>query len=537
VKRKETAIVLIGMPAAGKSTVGAAVARQLGRPHLDIDELILQTTGLAPADLLRRQGEAAFRLVESAALDDALQHPSAVISTGGGAPLFHDGLARMAAVGTVVWLDVPVAVLAQRTLSDGDRPLLGDTRQAQEAALAALATARAPTYARAHTRVDAARPVARVAQDVCRAALAPEVFDVPGGQIAIHGGHICDAAQRLSELAGVGRIALIAERALAAEAEKLAAMLQARGTSVVMLSVPGGEKSKDLRHCQSLWQQLGEHGIDRSDLLVTVGGGATTDLGGFVAATWLRGVAVVHMPTTVLAMADASVGGKTAINTPQGKNLVGAFHLPRLTWLALAGLDGLPGRDWRAGLAEIAKIFACLDANAWHDFIGDARRLRARDAKDLRRHLTRAIELKAAIVEQDPRDEGRRTLLNFGHTVGHAIEAQSRFAVRHGEAVALGMVAAAEVSEAQGWAPQGTAAEIRAGLHALGLPIDYEAHLTAEVTARLGSDKKARGGQIAFVALAGLGQAHVRTCSTEQLSDILHVLASVAQPAGCRRSP
>ena len=529
--------MLIGMPAAGKSTVGAAVAQRLGRAHIDVDARIVQTTGLNPADLLRRQGEPAFRLVESAALEDTLASEASVISTGGGAPAFHNGFERMAAAGTVVWLDAPVAVLAQRTLADGDRPLLGDTRQAQEAALQALAGARLPTYARAHVRVDAAQPLERVVRDVCRAWQGPQVLDVPGGQVAIHGGHVCDAAQRLRELAGAGRIVLIVERELAQEAAKLAEMLQARGTAVVTLAVPGGEKSKDLRHCQALWQQLGEQGIDRGDLLVTIGGGATNDLGGFVAATWLRGVAVVHMPTTVLAMADASVGGKTAINTAQGKNLVGAFHLPKLTWLALASLDTLPGREWRAGLAEIAKIFACLDADAWHALVRDASRLRARHAEDLRPHLTRAIALKAEIVQEDPRDQGRRALLNFGHTLGHAIEAQSRYAMRHGEAVALGMVAAAEVSEAQGWAPPGTAAEIRAGLQALGLPVDYEAHVTPDVTARLGSDKKARGGQMAFVALAGLGQAHVRTCSTEQLSDILSVLASVAEPAGCRRSP
>ena len=531
------AIVLVGMPAAGKSSVGAAVARRLGRPHIDLDEAVAAKAGCSAADLLRQQGEEAFRLVESAALDDALRDERAVISAGGGAPMFHDGMAHMVAAATVVWLDADVATLLQRTLSTGDRPLLGDTRQAQETALHVLAQARTATYARAHRRVDATQPIERVVQAVCRAATDVQAIDSAGEPVVLHPGHVCDAAERLHHLAGAGRIVLVVDRSLARQAAVLALMLQARGTRVTTLAVPGGEKSKDVRHCNSLWQQFGAEGIGRGDLIVTVGGGATTDLGGFVAATWMRGVAVAHLPTTVLAMADASVGGKTAINTAQGKNLVGAFHPPALVWLALASLETLPGRDWRAGLSEIAKIFACLDVDAWTALRRDAAKLRARRAEDLRPHLIRAVELKAAIVAQDLREEGPRTLLNFGHTLGHAIEAQSGFAMRHGEAVSLGMVAAAEVSEAQGWASPGTAAEIRDGLRQLGLPIDYEAQVTPAVLARIGSDKKVRGAQIAFVALSQVGQAHVRACSPQQLSDILSVLGSVAQSAGCRRSP
>lgn len=531
------AIVLVGMPAAGKSSVGAAVARRLGRSHIDLDESIASKAGCAAADLLRQQGEEAFRLVESAALDEALRDHQAVVSAGGGAPLFHDGMTHMVAAATVVWLDADVATLLQRTLTSGDRPLLGDTRQAQQTALQELAELRTATYARAHRRVDATQPFDRVVQAVCQVAQAPRPVDNSSESVVIHEGHVCDAAQQLHELARGGRIALVVDRALARDAAVLALMLQARGTRVTTLAVPGGEKSKDVRHCSSLWQQLGSEGIGRGDLIVTVGGGATTDLGGFVAATWMRGVAVAHLPTTVLAMADASVGGKTAINTAQGKNLVGAFHPPVLVWLALASLETLPSRDWRAGLAEIAKIFACLDADAWNALRRDAPKLRARRAEDLRAHLTRAIELKAAIVAQDLREEGPRVLLNFGHTLGHAIEAQSGFSMRHGEAVSLGMVAAAEVSEAQGWATPGTAAEIRDGLSGLGLPTDYEAQIIPAVLARIGSDKKVRGAQIAFVALSQVGLAHVRACSPQQLSDILGVLGSVAPPAGCRRSP
>jgi 3-dehydroquinate synthase len=305
----------------------------------------------------------------------------------------------------------------------------------------------------------------------------------------------------------------------------------------VLTEVPGGERVKDVRHAGRLWQWLGEHGLTREDVLVAVGGGATTDLGGFVAATWLRGMRYVAIPTSVLAMADASIGAKTGINLALGKNLIGAFHPPALVWLPLGALHTLPGREFRAGLAEIAKIFAVLDREAWHGLRRDAAELKRRSVGHLRPHLLRAIELKAMIVAGDPR-EGMpagatppRALLNFGHTLGHAFEAASGYTLRHGEAVALGMVAAAELSEAMDLCETGVAAEIRAGLQALDLPTRWETHVTDAALAHLDQDKKRRGGLLGFIALANLGAARISPCRVDHLVAMIRVLGAPMAPA------
>ncbi len=526
-------VVLVGMPASGKTSVGASVAASLGLTFVDLDAHIGQIAGLNVADLLRREGETTFRLREAEALDRALEGDGKLLASGGGSPCFHDGMNRMRAAAHVIWLDAPVDALVERTLQDGDRPLLGHTRLEQTVALRDLAERRTPTYARAHRRVDATQPLPAVVRQV-QAALRPSVqatiaFEGVEHPLVIDDGHVSDAAEALAELAGSGKIALIVDRKVRAQAEPLEAMLKARGIMTVLLEVPGGEKSKDLRTAAKLWQDLAQHQFDRSDLLVAIGGGATTDVGGFVAATWLRGVRHVAMPTTVLAMADASVGGKTAIDLNVGKNLVGAFHPPALVWLALGALETLPGVEWRSGLAEVAKIFVALDADAWRALLRDAKSLRRRSVAALKPHVQRAVELKAEIVARDPREQGDRALLNLGHTLGHALEVDSGFTLRHGDAVALGLIAAAELSVAHGTADANLAVELRAGFQALDLPTQWEAMATPAVLGRLGQDKKMRGELLRFVEVAAIGRAVVRPCRVKELESMLAALAAHAQ--------
>lgn len=539
--------MLVGMPGSGKTSVGASLAQRgvvwpAGGLHVDLDDRIAQSAGQPVAEVLRREGEPSFRVREAVTLEETLaemqsQSFEAVVSTGAGTPLFHEGMAKLRAAGTVVWLDAAPEVLVERTLQ-GDRPLLGDTRQAQLAALRDLALARNRVYAQAELRVDASQTLEHVVRDI-KAALQPEwrlPVQIEGSRhdVVLHGGHAWDAAGAIAVIVGRARAVLLVDAKVQGEATPLQAMLEARGIGCVRLDVQGGEKIKDVRTATRLWQQLGEHAIDRGDVLVAIGGGATTDLGGFVAATWQRGMRWIVVPTTVLAMADASVGGKTAVNLPMGKNLVGALHPPALVWLPLGALGTLPTRDFRAGVAEIAKVFACLDRAAWDRLIGDAAHLKRKSLPHLRAHLQRAIELKAAIVTGDPREEAHltdkgmipRAVLNFGHTLGHALEAESAFALRHGEAVALGMVAAADVSEAMGIAPAGTATDVRKGLQALDLPTRYDGHLTESVLARLGQDKKRRGDVLAFVALAGIGRAQVTPCRVPQLVAMIRMLGA-----------
>ena len=529
-------VVLVGMPASGKSAVGAHVAASLGLTFVDLDARVAEATGMPVAALLKRDGEASMRLREAEELDRALAAPGPqLIAAGGGTPCFHEGMTRMLARARVVWLDAPVETLVERTLQDAERPLLGHTRLEQTVALRDLAARRSATYARAHLRVDATAPVPAVVRQV-QAALRPQTelvvaFAQHRHPLIVHGGGAGDAAEAVAALATDGRkIALVVDRKARSHAEPLQAMLAARGLAVHLIEVPGGEKSKDLRMVAKLWQDLAARGFGRSDLLVGLGGGATTDLTGFVAATWLRGVRWVALPTTVLAMADASVGGKTAIDLAAGKNLVGAFHPPVLVVLCLGTLSTLPGPEWRSGLAEIAKVFLAGDAAAWRDLIRDAPALRRRSTPALEPHLLRAVAQKAAIVERDPRDEGERNLLNLGHTLGHALEADSGYTLRHGEAVALGMVAAADVSVALGEAPLELAAQVRAGLQALDLPTAWEPLATPSVLGRLAQDKKMAGEGLRFVALGGLGAAAVRPMPLAALQAMLGDLAMRAPP-------
>lgn len=537
-------IALIGMPAAGKTCVGALLAKALGMRHLDLDALVAEDAGCSVGDLLRREGEAAFRVREAAMLDAVLQGPPVVLSCGGGAPHFHHGLARMREAATVIWLDAELETLVERVLcDDNDRPLLGDTRQVVRASLADLIKQRGDTYAGAHLRVDAGLAPAQVAAAVQRA-LQPGVRidavaeDGQPAPIWIHPGTPLAALEQLVQLADGARIALVIDRGAAQWAEPLQQQLAVRGLAPLVVHVPGGERGKDARGLMKLWSAWAQQRLGRGDLVVAVGGGATTDLAGFAAATWQRGVRVVHFPTTVLAMADASVGGKTAIDLAEGKNLVGAFHAPQQVWLALETLSSLPARQFRAGLAEIAKIFLLYDRHAWRALLADAAALRRRSVQALQPHLIKAVRWKAEVVRVDPRERLgpqqdaaeatplARALLNLGHTVGHAIETASRYAVLHGEAVAMGLVAEAQWAEAEGLAESGTAAEVAKGLTALGLATTWERWASPQVLDGAAGDKKRHGASLWLPVLRAPGRAELRQVRWESWRANMGTLAS-----------
>ncbi|MSP92401.1 MAG: iron-containing alcohol dehydrogenase [Myxococcales bacterium] len=544
----ERSVVLVGLPGSGKTAVGRLLAVRLGVPHVDLDEAIAHSQGASPADLLRREGEAAFRIREAETLGDVLSGPPAVVSSGGGTPCFHGGMERMRAGAWVVWLAVTPRVAAERTLLGGDRPLLGQTRPEHLAALASLHGARNPVYCRAHARVDADRGPDEVVAGVVRALrpVAERSVDVGNAttRIAVHAGHAWDGADRLADLAGGAGVLLVVDSKVAAEGEGLADALRARGLATAVVELAGGERSKDLRTAQRIWEALAAAGLGGGDLLIAVGGGAVCDVAAFAASAWHRGMRLALVPTTVLAMADASLGGKTAINLAGNKNPVGTFYPAARVECGLACLATAAARDFRAGLAEIAKIFLAFDSDAWQSLLRDASRLRRRDTDILLPHLVRAQELKAMVVAADPDETAdahaplTRLLLNFGHTLGHAIEAESAFQLRHGEAVSLGLVAAAEFSEAQAWAAPGSGAEVRTGLAALGLPVDWEAWATPRALARLGADKKRAADTVRFVAMARAGQARVEVCRIDWLRGILQVLAAARPPpSAARRQP
>lgn len=289
-------------------------------------------------------------------------------------------------------------------------------------------------------------------------------------------------------------------------AREVAAAVSGTGRSVVLAPVPDAEDAKTSQVAADLWRVLGEHAFTRTDAVVAVGGGAVTDLGGFVAATWLRGVPVVQVPTTLLAMVDAAVGGKTGINTAEGKNLVGAFHPPSAVLCDLDVLATLPRADLVAGLAEIVK----------GGFIADPRILElveahpdaARDPASpvLRELVERKVAVKARVVAADLRESSLREILNYGHTLAHAIEQVEGYRRRHGEAVAIGMVFAAELAAAVGLLAAPVVERHRGILGALGLPTGYPPGRWEELRIAMGRDKKTRGSMLRFVVLEDVGR-------------------------------
>lgn len=293
--------------------------------------------------------------------------------------------------------------------------------------------------------------------------------------------------------------------------ERIAAALAGAGVAAIRIVVPDGEEHKDWPALTAIFDALLEHRCDRHITLVALGGGVIGDLAGFAAATYQRGVAYIQVPTTLLAQVDSSVGGKTAINHRLGKNMIGAFHQPRLVLADMDTLKSLPERELRAGLAEVIKHGLIRDPEffAWLESRID--RLLARDPEALARAVLRSVEIKAEIVAQDERETGVRALLNFGHTFGHAIETGLGYgAWLHGEAVAAGMVMAADLSQRLGYLPQADASRIRSLLRRAGLPVAAKGLTPQRMLELMSVDKKVRGGRIRFVLLERIGSAMIR---------------------------
>jgi len=284
--------------------------------------------------------------------------------------------------------------------------------------------------------------------------------------------------------------------------------LRSAGLKVAKLEVPDGDATKNLRQVEKLYSALLALGADQGSVLVALGGGMVGDLTGFTAATFLRGIDFVQVPTTVLAMVDASVGGKTGVSLPQGKNLVGAFHQPRAVLIDIETLRSLPQRERAAGFAEVIKAGAIWDEGFFGRLEGCAEALMELDSDALVPVLERAIQIKAEVVSRDEREQGVRMLLNFGHTLGHAIEARRRYrGILHGEAVAIGMVYAARRSEALGVASPGTATRLEALCERFGLPTALPGYARKDYVAALQVDKKKRDAHIRFVVLERIGAA------------------------------
>jgi 3-dehydroquinate synthase len=348
---------------------------------------------------------------------------------------------------------------------------------------------------------------------------------VTATRITVRGGSPYDVVVGtgvLAELPGlldarVRTVAVIHPAGLPEISRPVCGVLETAGYEVVALPVPDGEDAKNVAVAAELWSAFGRHGVTRSDAVVGVGGGATTDLAGFVAATWLRGVQVVQVPTTLLAMVDAAVGGKTGINTPEGKNLVGCFHPPKGVLCDLATLVSVPREDYVAGLAEIIKGGFIADPTILTLVEDDPAGACTPEGEHTRELIERKIRVKADVVGADLRESGLREILNYGHTLAHAIERVENYHIRHGEAVAIGLVYAAELSRLDGRVGRDVTDRTRSILESVGLPTAYRKEAWPELRDHMRVDKKARGAKLRFVVLDGMARPAILENPSEEL--------------------
>jgi shikimate kinase / 3-dehydroquinate synthase len=504
-------IFLSGLMGAGKSTVGKALAARATLPHFDLDQLIAQEVGCSVSEFFRERGEAAFRALEQDAIERLIrEQPDCVVALGGGAVVRTETRRKLLEAGFLCTLEASLDELARR-VADGDgRPLLESLERSEQsdvrARLDQLRRERAEAYAECHLRIDTTQlSPERIAKQIWESALQAPIA-VPLGartyRVFIGSDIRHTLAARVQELGSVSSIMVVTDTQVGPQwGRALSSELRAVGHAVTHVELPPGESAKTLESVDTLWNAGLDAALDRSSLVIGVGGGVVGDLAGFAAATLLRGIRVAHLPTTLLAMVDSAVGGKTGFDTRHGKNLIGAFHQPSLVLCDVQVLGTLPPAERRAGLAEVVKS-AWIDGEAAvAQLEADADALVRGEPAATLRAIRMAAGLKARIVTRDEREDGARALLNLGHTLAHAIEASSGYGgIRHGEAVAIGMVAACRVSQQLGrLGPEGVQRAQRL-LDRLGLPTDVEPYLGDRVLSFLGADKKRKGAKVSYVA-------------------------------------
>jgi shikimate kinase / 3-dehydroquinate synthase len=521
-------IVLVGFMGAGKTTVGRRLALVAGLPFVDIDEEIERASLKEISEIFDKEGEPAFREREREAITRSLAGESAVVAVGGGA-LGDPRTRTELGWHDVVHLDVTFAE-AMRRVGGGDaRPML------QLADPKALYDERARQYraiARITIDTDDKTPdevASTVAEELglqVETAFKRVVVRVPDRSydVLVGNGILQSAIGEMPELPGAENAVVITQPNPSRYARPVADALNARGLTPRIIEVPDGETSKSLDTARALFESFAAIPVHRHDLVVSVGGGVMSDLSAFVASTYNRGMPVVHVATTLLAQVDAAVGGKTGINLDAGKNLVGTIHQPRLVICDVSTLRTLPDEEFVAGMAEVAKYGFIEDPSFLDLLITRTSDLSERDPEVLQEIVTRCVGIKASIVSVDERETGVREVLNYGHTFAHAIESTSGLAVRHGHAVALGMMAAAHLAHEVGRIDAEVVDRHREVLEALGLPVTASLDLDVLSEAWM-RDKKYRGG-VRFVLLAALGKAETGvTAPRSALSAALERLA------------
>jgi 3-dehydroquinate synthase len=568
--RRITNLIITGFSGTGKSLVAKEVARRLSWGFLDTDDEIIKETGKPIAEIFRQDGEGRFRELELETIRKACQRRQIIIAIGGGAIVDPQNYELLAKTGLIVCLEAKPETIYERLFREAAcspetevRPLLATDNPLER--IRQLKASRQPYYAKAdwtiHTdglsineveeevirawrllrRADSCQLSAFSDKDIaCVVETATQSYPIFVGY-----GLLNKLDEKMKQAALSGTATIISdENVFTVYGSKVEGILKDAGFAVNSFVVPPGEETKSMDYAIKIYDFLVEHRTERDDIITALGGGMIGDLAGFVAATFLRGMFWIQVPTSLVAMVDASIGGKVGVNHPEGKNLIGAFYQPNLVLADCATLSTLPRRELTSGWAEVIKHGMILDKEFFEFLESNVDRLTKLEPKLLTRAIARSAAIKAQVVSQDEKErQGKRTILNYGHTIAHGLEAATQYKrFLHGEAVAIGMMGAAKLSQRLGLLPSAAVKRQQALLQKFGLPTSLRAEAASQrrgrqrsnlklslagVTRAMELDKKVRGKAIRWVLLQDIGKTVIRSDVPQE--DVLAVLKELAE--------
>jgi len=536
-------LILTGFMGTGKTAVGRQVARRLGRPFLDMDDEIEGRAGKPVPRIFVEDGQTQFRAMEAALCQELSRKRGLVVATGGGALLDTANRAAMMGSGTVICLTCNPDEIIRRVSHGGSgsarphgpasRPLLDVPEPRAE--IERLLAARRAAYETIPWQIDT---TGQALDDVVQLILTfADVLTLPvrhpGGEYPIHlGNGLLDRVGGALRAAGApagSRVTLVSNTVVAPlYGRRVEDALRLAGFQVIACTIADGELHKTLATVASLYDQFLDGCLDRSGTVLALGGGVTGDIAGFAAATFMRGVRFAQVPTTLLAMADSSVGGKTGVDLPQGKNLAGAFKHPAMVLIDPTVLATLPPEEIRSGMVEVLKHCIIADPDLFEALAVPPPDIQAPITA---RQLAQTLQVKIDIVEEDPFELGRRAWLNLGHTTAHALERLSDFSLRHGEAVGIGLVAAARIATELGWIDGDVGERFERVLAAWGLPTRCPPFEAGAIWHAMAHDKKKIGKAQRWVLPRTIGQVEVTEDVPRQ------VVYGVLQSMGARSEP
>ena len=542
-------IILIGLSGSGKSTVAKELAALMSWEHIDSDQEVKSQTGNDPAMIIKNDGENAFRDIEQNIILN-LQLSQSVISIGGGAFQSEKIRQHLSSLGLIIFLDAPINTLIERILNDKSqiRPLLGDNKYDIQSGFIDMNKQRRSNFIKADIQLFTfAQSPEQLARSIFSAWLNADSSEMNKHQRAarfsssnelmlptirimsenkqypiwVGAGILKNMTSIINNIASNSKVFMIMDENLdKLYAKQIDDLCMASNINYNKHVMQTGESEKNLNNVKSAYDWLVRNNVERKDLLVTFGGGVVCDLGGFVAATILRGIKLLSIPTTLLAMTDAAIGGKTAVNLPEGKNMIGTFKQPDGIIVDTNLLATLPERETKEGMAEIIKHAIIFDRGLFNTLqafeLFQDNKINNNDL--LLEMITTSIQLKSMIVSVDPLESNIRKLLNFGHTIGHALESSSEYnMLLHGEAVSIGMIAASRISNDLGFLSNDDLLLIEKILIKYDLPIEISNFRVSDILELMMHDKKIVDGQLQFILLNEIGHAFIESNVDEKV--------------------